>query len=145
MQNCIIPTDNLGKGADRQSIKAINQHLKNGGALTLFPAGSVSRVYDGKIQDKRWNNAYIKLAEKHQCAIVPVYFEAKNSAWFYLLSKLSFPLSTLWLVRELFNYKNKTINAYIGPSIQPETLFQQDQSTDQLSQFVRNKVYSLAK
>lgn len=142
MQNSIIAADNLsGKGL-RKTITAMNQHLEQQGCLLLFPAGKVSRVYHGKIQDDLWHEAFIKMAAKHQAAVVPVYFSGKNSRLFYLLSKLCFPLSTLWLIRELYKFKNKSIHAVIGETLSPEKLLAQG-SASQQAQYVRDCVYQL--
>lgn len=143
MKGVIIPTDNLGKGANRKSIQAINNHLRSGGALVIFPAGSVSRIYDGIIQDAPWNSAFIKLALKNQCSILPVYFDAKNSKLFYILSRLCFPLSTIWLIRELYYYKNKKIRAYVGDKFAYSDLSHSDKSASGLSDEIRNAVYNL--
>lgn len=142
MQSVIIGADNLsGKGL-RQTITAMNQHLQQGGCLLLFPAGKVSRIYDGKIQDDHWHEAFVKLAIKQQANIVPVFFSGQNSRWFYWLSKICFPLSTLWLIRELYKFRNKQITAVIGDAIAVEQLTAQGSAAQQ-AQYVRDCVYAL--
>lgn len=142
MQSVIIGADNLsGKGL-RQTITAMNQHLAKQGCLLLFPAGKVSRVYHGKIQDDVWHEAFIKMAAKHNASIVPVYFSGQNSRFFYWLSKVCFPLSTLWLIRELYKFRNQSITAVIGETINPKHLSEQGSVRDQ-AKFVRECVYHL--
>lgn len=141
MRDVVIPVDNMGKGASRDAIKGINEQLKQGGAIALFPAGKVSRYYDGKIQDDTWQSGFIKFAQKSNARIVPVHFAAQNSGLFYWLSKNLFSLSTLWLVREVFTFKNKTIQATIGEPLDLNDY--KDQSTEQLAALVRQKVYAL--
>lgn len=142
MAPVIIGADNLsGKGL-RQTITAMNNHLKQQGCLLLFPAGKVSRVYHGKIQDDVWHEAFVKMAAKHNANIVPVYFSGKNSRFFYWLSKVCFPLSTLWLIRELYNFRNKRITAVIGESITNQQLTAQGSAGEQ-AQYVRDCVYQL--
>ena len=65
-------------------------HLKNGHPLGVFPAGEVSTLKEGKlIVDKTWEPAVIKLIQRAEVPIVPIYFHAKNSPLFYKLSSLS--------------------------------------------------------
>lgn len=65
-------------------------HLRNGHPLGIFPAGEVSTYRDGKlVVDKPWEEAAMKLAQKAEVPIVPIYFHAKNSKLFYKLSKIN--------------------------------------------------------
>lgn len=141
MRKLMIPVDNMGEGASRQAIKDIQRHLQQGGALLLFPAGKVSRYYSGKLQDPVWQTGFIRLAQKSNTQIVPVYVDARNSWLFYLLSIVCFPLSTLWLVHELFRFRNKQIHAKIGRVMDLHAYPTYDAA--QLTQLVRDAVYSL--
>ena len=65
-------------------------HLKEGHPLGIFPAGEVSTYKDGKLMvDKPWEEAAMKLVQKANVPVVPIYFHAKNSNLFYKLSKIS--------------------------------------------------------
>jgi putative hemolysin len=56
----------------------------------MFPAGEVSSYRDGKLMvDKPWEEGAIKVIRKAQVPVIPIYFHAKNSWLFYLLSKIS--------------------------------------------------------
>ena len=94
------------------------QHLKDGHPLGIFPAGEVSTYKDGKlIVDKPWEVAVMKLARRAEVPIVPIYFHAKNSRMFYLLSRISDKLRTAKLPSELFTQKHRTIKVRIGKPI----------------------------
>ena len=65
-------------------------HLRNGHPLGIFPAGEVSTYRDGKlVVDKPWEEAAMKLVQKANVPVVPIYFHAKNSPLFYKLSKIT--------------------------------------------------------
>ena len=65
------------------------RHLDEGKPLGIFPAGEVSTYKDGKlIVDKPWEESAIKLIKKAEVPVIPIYFHAKNSRMFYLLSKI---------------------------------------------------------
>lgn len=140
MQPVIIPTDNLGKGASKQSVLLIDKHLQQGGALVLFPAGTVAREYNGVVQDGKWSAAFIKLAHKHQAAILPVSFSGKNSRFFYWLSKVSLPLSTLYLIREVYRWANRSITATIEEPVIVEQLTMLGDTVNEQASAIRDKV-----
>ena len=58
-------------------------HLREGHPLGIFPAGEVSTYKDGKlVVDKKWEEAAMKLIQKANVPVVPIYFHAKNSRLF---------------------------------------------------------------
>ena len=70
-------------------------HLKNGHPLGIFPAGEVSTYKDGKLLvDKPWEPAAMKLIQRAEVPVIPIYFHAKNSSLFYRLSRISAILRT---------------------------------------------------
>jgi putative hemolysin len=69
-------------------IKETLRHLSDE-TIRMFPAGEVSSYKDGQLMvDKPWEEGAIKVIRKAQ-VLVPIYFHAKNSRLFYLLSKIS--------------------------------------------------------
>lgn len=57
-------------------------------AITHFPAGEVSRRYNGKIQDRTWQKSFIARAISCQRDIVPFYFHGRNSNLFYSINSI---------------------------------------------------------
>ena len=115
LQDLFIPVDNMGAGrASRRQIEAIRTHLKQNGALIIFPASEVSRLGFAGVRDRRWSNGFLRLAEKAKASIVPIHVHARNSTFFYLASLLLKPLSTYLLVNEMFKQKGKRIQIRIG-------------------------------
>lgn len=119
-------------------------HLRNGHPLGIFPAGEVSTYRDGKlVVDKPWEEAAMKLIQKANVPVVPIYFHAKNSKLFYKLSKISDTFRTAKLPSELLTQKKRTIKVRIG---RPISVKDQNEHTslEEFSEFLRRKTYMLS-
>ncbi|NNK40345.1 MAG: lysophospholipid acyltransferase family protein [Winogradskyella sp.] len=122
---------------------AIN-HLREGRPLGVFPAGEVSTYRDGKlVVDRPWEEAAMKLIQKAEVPVVPIYFHAKNSRLFYRLSKISDTLRTAKLPSDLLTQKRRVIKVRIGKQI---TVADQNEhnSLAEFSEFLRRKTYMLS-
>jgi len=119
-------------------------HLREGHPLGIFPAGEVSTYRDGKLViDKPWEEAAMKLVQKAEVPVVPIYFHAKNSKLFYKLSKISDTFRTAKLPSELLTQKRRTIRVRIGRPI--SVVDQREHKTlQEFSEFLRKKTYMLA-
>lgn len=125
-------------------LKETLRHLSENKPLGIFPAGEVSTYKDDQlIVDKPWEEGAIKLIKKAQVPVVPIYFHAKNSRLFYILSKISDTLRTAKLPSELLTQKNRTIKVRIG---KPISVTEQNEHTslEEFSEFLRKKTYMLA-
>tara|TARA_R110001583_G_scaffold103863_3_gene251162 strand:- start:52101 stop:53939 length:1839 start_codon:yes stop_codon:yes gene_type:complete len=119
-------------------------HLKEGNPLGVFPAGEVSTYKDGKlIVDKPWEESVIKLIQKAKVPVIPIYFHAKNSPLFYVLSKLNSKLRTAKLPSELLSQKGRVIKVRIGKPIQVKNQ-EEYKNTQDFCDFIRKKTYMLA-
>ena len=119
-------------------------HLQGGHPLGIFPAGEVSTYKDGKlVVDKPWEPAAMKLMQRAEVPIVPIYFHAKNSSLFYRLSKLSASLRTAKLPSELLTQKKRVIKVRIGKPISVKDQKEHD-TLESFSDFVRRKTYMLS-
>lgn len=125
-------------------IKSALMHLREGKPLGIFPAGEVSTYRDGKLMvDKPWEEGAVRLIKKAKVPVIPIYFHAKNSQLFYLLSKISGTLRTAKLPSEVISQKNRVIKVRIG---KPISVKDQEQYKDVPSfyEFIRKKTYMLA-
>jgi len=119
-------------------------HLRDGHPLGVFPAGEVSTYKDGKLLvDKPWEEAAMKLIQKAEVPVVPIYFHAKNSSLFYKLSRISDTFRTAKLPSELLTQKRRTIKVRIGKPISI-TDQKEHQSLEEFSEFLRKKTYMLS-
>lgn len=131
----------------RSSMKGIKDailHIREGKPLGIFPAGEVSTYRDERmIVDKPWEPTAIKLIKKARVPVIPIYFHAKNSTFFYKLASLSDVLRTAKLPSEMLSQKKRKIRVRIGNPISVE-----DQAAistlEGLIAFLRRKTYMLS-
>ena len=117
-----IGVDVLSRDATTKNGRGMRQvikHLKNGGALLIYPAGMVSaiNVNKRKIEDRAWNNAVGKLIKQFQATCVPFYVHGRNSRLFYLAGLIHPRLRTLLLPRELSNKAGQHFSLTVGTPI----------------------------
>ncbi|WP_333599187.1 lysophospholipid acyltransferase family protein [Flavobacterium sp.] len=148
MKPYIMPVNPFENHKDAKSsvigIKETLRHLSDGKPLGMFPAGEVSTYKDGQlVVDKDWEEGAIKVIRKAQVPVVPIYFHAKNSRFFYLLSKINPTLRTAKLPSELLTQKGRVIKVRIG---KPISVAEQNEhkSIEEYSEFLRKKTYMLA-
>ena len=119
-------------------------HLREGHPLGVFPAGEVSTYKDGKlVVDKQWEEAAMKLIQKAEVPVVPIYFHAKNSRLFYRLSKISDTLRTAKLPSEVLSQKRRVIKVRIGKAISIKDQ-KEHVSLKDFTEFLRRKTYMLS-
>lgn len=118
LKSLFIAVNNLSPKANYKALyKEMKQALENEEAIIIFPAGEVSRIRPNGVRDGKWKAGFIKLAQKTQAPIVPIYIDAKNSSLFYAMSSLYKPLGTMLLVQEMFNKHYQEIQFSIGKPI----------------------------
>ena len=144
----VMPVNPFENHKDAKSsltgIKNSLQHLKDGNPLGIFPAGEVSTYRDGKLMvDKPWELGAVKLIKKAEVPVIPIYFHAKNSKLFYILSKISDTFRTAKLPSELLSQKNRIIKVRIGKPISVENQQEYDE-INTFYEFLRKKTYMLA-
>ena len=148
MKPYIMPVNPFEDHKDAKSsvigLKETLRHLRDGKPLGMFPAGEVSTYKDGKIMvDKPWEEGAMKVIRKAQVPVVPIYFHAKNSRFFYFLSQINDTLRTAKLPSELLTQKDRVIKVRIG---KPISVAEQNEheSLEEYSEFLREKTYMLS-
>lgn len=116
--------------------------------ITHFPAGEVSRLYNGKIQDCQWQKSFITKAIFFKRDIVPFYIYGHNSGFFYGTSTvrrglgIKTNIELILLPHEMFRKKNKTIKVKIGKPI-PYQKFDKTYSHWDWADKVRKHIYDM--
>ena len=149
MKPYIMPVNPFEDRKDVKSsiagFKNAMRHLREGHPLGVFPAGEVSTYKDGKlVVDKEWEEAAMKLIQKAEVPVVPIYFHGKNSQMFYRLSKISDTLRTAKLPSELLTQKRRVIKVRVGRPISVNDQ-KEHKSLSDFSEFLRKKTYMLSK
>lgn len=125
-------------------IQAI-RHLKSDMPLGIFPAGEVSTYQDGKlVVDKKWEESAMKLVQRAEVPVIPIYFHAKNSSMFYKLAKLSDVFRTAKLPSEVLSQRRRVVKVRIGNPISVKAQ-KEHGSLEEFTEFLRKKTYMLSK
>ena len=143
---CVTPVGTQRTVPTKDSVQGIKDsvaHIRNGGALGLFPSGAVSdlSLKDRCIRDREWQEPVIRLIKKMNVPVVPVHFLDRNSDFYYSLGLLDWRIRLLRLPAEVFNKQGKTTRIAIGDIIYPQQL-QESDDVDTLRDYLRNKVYN---
>ena len=132
----------------KENITALEKIYDSDIAITHFPAGEVSRIYRGKIQDCQWHKSFITKAVTYKRNIVPFYIYGRNSHFFYFISlvrrilRIKTDIELILLPREMFRKKNKTIKVKVGKLI-PYQKFDKSFSHWEWADKVRGYVYDM--
>ncbi|MDX1753950.1 MAG: lysophospholipid acyltransferase family protein [Salinimicrobium sediminis] len=148
LQPYIMPVNPFEEHKEVQSstkgIKEAIMHLRDGKPLGIFPAGEVSTYREERrIVDRPWDPAAMKLIQKAKVPVIPIYFHAKNSTFFYRLASVSDILRTAKLPSEMLSQKKRKIKVRIGNAINPHDI-QEITTVESLTAFLRRKTYMLA-
>jgi len=144
----LIAAVNVFGRSSKEYVKALDDTYNLGIPITHFPAGKVSRRYNGKVQDSEWQKSFITKAISSKRDIVPFYFYGRNSRLFYMvymirqLFGIKINIELMLLPREMFRKRNKTIKVKIGKPI-PYHMFDKSSSHWDWAQKVRSHVYEL--
>jgi len=144
LHSLLLPVVNFGQGSNRSNLDAIDAALENEEAVIVFPSGEVSRVGPTGIKDGRWHGGFLRFAERAKACVLPVYLGGKNSALFYTLSMIFRPLSTLMLVREMFEQKTMTLPIRIGELIAWQRIADLDVSSAEKIKHISKQLYGVS-
>lgn len=148
LQPIFIPVNKYGSQA-RDKALILNEAYASDNQIITFPAGLCSRKIDGKIVDLRWQKSFIQKAVESKRDIVPVYFEAKNSNFFYRLANIrkslgiKFNIELFFLPDEMFKNKGRTFNITFGQPIKYDML-DNSKTTSEWVDYVRAEVYRMS-
>lgn len=123
-----LPVNKYGKQG-REHAELIGAALESDDQMITFPAGLCSRAPDGKtVCDLKWNASFIRMAQRSNRQVVPLFFEGVNTPRFYKWARLrersgmKFSAELLLLPSELIRAKGKHFRIYVGEPIPVEDL-----------------------
>ena len=93
------------------------RHVRKGGALGVFPAGRVAYWQGDRMVDPPWNEHVIKLLQRMNATIVPLWFYGKPPAEINFLSRLSGFVRTALIPTGLAKMRGREIVARAGDPI----------------------------
>jgi putative hemolysin len=149
MRPLIAAVNVFGSGNNSRSYLVELDRVYNSDVpITHFPSGEVSRIKNGKIQDKDWEKSFISKVVSCKRDIVPIYIQGRNSLLFYLVFSfrkvigVHATLESVLLPREFFNKRNKTIKVKIGAPV-PYDTFDKTKTLREWAQWMKSRVYRL--
>jgi putative hemolysin len=149
LRSIFVPVNKHGRQAKQTAVLTDEAYASDNQVIT-FPAGLCSRKIKGKITDPEWKKSFIRKAVAYKRDIIPVYFEGKNSDFFYRLANIRTGLGIkvniemLYLSDELFKSKHTTYHIRFGKPI-PWQTFDTDKNTMEWAKWVRDLSYALRK
>lgn len=143
------PVNKVGRLSKEQAAAQQRMWESETDVLT-FPAGACSRLQriDGhwQVQDLEWQKNFIQRAREYHRDIVPIYFEGRNSKFFYTLALLrkwlhiKLNIEMLYLVDEMYGAHGKHFKVHVLPPI-PYTSLDQSKTPKEWAQHIKNVVY----
>ncbi len=146
-EDVFVPVNKHGKQS-LEYVKNIERLFASDDQVLFFPAGLCSRKVKGEIIDLEWKKTFILKAIKHKRDIVPVYFEGKNSKFFYNLARfrkalrIKANIEMMFLPDEMFKQKGKNIRVHIGKPISYQS-FTKEKSALEWAKEVKDTVYNI--
>jgi len=144
LEPLLLTVDNINGKTARNNLKNIIDYVKNDAAVIIFPAGEVSRFGPKGIKDGEWSKGFLSIASSAKAPVLPIHINGRNSLLFYTLSIVAKPLSTFWLVHEMFKQENKSIIFTVGEKIEHENYRQQRVKLRDTAALFRRHIYMLA-
>ena len=143
LRNVFLPFDIIKNQNQRQYLNNITQSLINEEAVIFFPAGEVSRLSISGIKDKDWMNGAVRIAQKYNIPVLPIYIKARNTYFFYIFSIIFKKISSFLLPREFFKKHSKEIVIKIGDVIPSEVFSSKFLDSKYQTKLLRKHVYRL--
>src|SRR5206468_11830055 len=102
--------------ANRRGLRETLRHLDGGGSLLMFPAGACSHLQlrNARISDPPWSTHLARLIAKTGAAVVPIYFEGRNSWTFQIAGVVHPALRTVLLLREFLGLSGRALRVVEG-------------------------------
>jgi len=149
LRSIFVPINKHG-AQGKKNAELIEKAYASDNQIITFPAGLCSRKQNGKIQDTEWKKSFIQKAVEYRRDIVPVFFEGRNSNFFYRLANMRKALGIkmnyemIYLPDEIFKSKHKTYSIHFGKPI-PWQTFDSSRKPAEWAEWVKEIVYNLKK
>ena len=148
LRGVFLPVNKFGHQS-REAAAEISSSLKSDNQFITFPAGLCSRMQpDGTIADLPWQKAAVVHAVNYHRDVVPIYFDARNTRFFYRFAKwrkrlgIKFNIELIFLPKEMLKQSGSTLHFVVGKPIAWSSL--DAQAPKREAARLRDIVYSMA-
>ncbi|MDB0012008.1 lysophospholipid acyltransferase family protein [Paracoccaceae bacterium] len=150
LQRVVLPISfDETKDAVRENLatrKNALAYLADGGAIGVFPGGTVSTAATPFAQpmDPGWRSFTARMISKSNATVLPVYFEGQTSRMFQLASHLHNTLRMGLLIKEFKKRIDTPVRVVVGDPITQEDLKEFSKDSWAMMDFLRKKTYELS-
>lgn len=126
--------------------KSALDYLGNGGAVGIFPGGTVStgvRPFSHPM-DPGWRGFTARMVAKSNATVVPVFFDGHTSRLFQIASHLHSTLRMGLLIKEFKKRVDTPVDVVIGEPIGRDVLDPLAKDTRKMMDFLRKATYELS-
>ncbi|MFL4470902.1 lysophospholipid acyltransferase family protein [Tateyamaria armeniaca] len=125
--------------------KAALRYLGDGGAIGIFPGGTVSTAAKpfAKPMDPRWRGFTARMVAKSDATVVPLFFDGHTSRLFQIASHMHNTLRLGLLIKEFKKRVDTPVRAVIGEPIERKVLDPMARDSKQMMEFLRKATYEL--
>lgn len=129
-----------------QTRRTALQYLGDGGAIGIFPGGTVSTAVKpfAKPMDPGWRSFTARMIARSEAAVVPVYFDGHTSRMFQVASHLHSTLRMGLLIREFKGRVDTPVRIAVGTPISRAELGPYEKDGKGMMDFLRKSTYELA-
>lgn len=122
------------------------RHLQQGGALGVFPGGTVSTAPHpfGRAMDPVWRSFTARLVQRSGATVMPLHFSGSNSRLFQLASHANYGLRMALLLREFATRTDGPVRIALGRPIPAAELARFGSDGRALMMHLRQRTYALA-
>ena len=126
--------------------KTALRYLAGGGAIGVFPGGTVSTAPKpfAQAMDPGWRSFTARMIAKSQAAVVPVFFDGANSRLFQVASHLHATLRMALLIKEFKRRVDEPVRVVIGAPIPRAEIDARRSDTRAMMDFLRRETYALS-
>ena len=126
--------------------KAALRYLAEGGAVGIFPGGTVSTAATpfAKPMDPGWRSFTAKMIAKSEATVVPIYFDGHTSRLFQLASPLHATLRLGLLIKEFRKRVDTPVRVVIGTPVPQHEIMSRARDPRSLMDFLRKATYDLS-
>ena len=137
------------KEAVKQNLEARKEalrYLNDGGAIGVFPGGTVSTAAKPFAQplDPSWRSFTARMVSKSKATVVPIYFDGHTSRVFQVASHLHNTLRLGLLIKEFKKRVDTPVRVVIGDPIPREEIDARSKDARQMMEFLRESTYKLS-
>ena len=129
-----------------QTRRAALDFLTSGGAVGIFPGGTVSTSLTpfSKPMDPSWRSFTAKMITKSGARVVPIFFEGNNSLTFQLASHIHNNLRLGLLMKEFKSKVGNPVKICIGKPLSDREIKSRSGNYRILMDFLREETYKLS-